>query len=270
MWARVRVRQKTTRRRSWTLPRARRWHSACDCRLLLGDGQRGARRSEHRGGSSPGPRAPWRSRRCAVAEAAVLGVNRSTVGRIVARHDVPHLAAIDPIISRPVTTKVIDMLTTLLASRHGAQPGRWRRGWNCFTRDPRQLSDRAPLIRWFERSSSKDAGRPTPSRSSTSSSAPSLRSVQPWSAGEGDLVVDPPPVALGPAMGARVTTGLMRPATSTIGCDDIKDGLERVTEGRSPGDPSPSSSTGAQGGGLRRGASDGGPGSVCDRVESAR
>jgi transposase InsO family protein len=38
-----------------------------------------------------------RRRRGAVALAAELGLNPSTVGRILARHEVPHLAAIDPI-----------------------------------------------------------------------------------------------------------------------------------------------------------------------------
>lgn len=38
-----------------------------------------------------------RRKRGAVVLAAELGLNASTVGRILARHDVPHLAAIDPI-----------------------------------------------------------------------------------------------------------------------------------------------------------------------------
>jgi transposase InsO family protein len=43
-----------------------------------------------------------RSRRGAVVLAADLGLNPSTVGRILARHGVPHLAAIDPITGEPV------------------------------------------------------------------------------------------------------------------------------------------------------------------------
>ncbi|MTD53583.1 hypothetical protein [Amycolatopsis pithecellobii] len=41
-------------------------------------------------------------RRGAVALARELGLNPSTVGWILAHHDVPHLAAIDPITGEPV------------------------------------------------------------------------------------------------------------------------------------------------------------------------
>jgi transposase InsO family protein len=43
-----------------------------------------------------------RRKRGAVVLAAELGLNPSTVGRILARHDVPRLAAIDPITGEPV------------------------------------------------------------------------------------------------------------------------------------------------------------------------
>jgi transposase InsO family protein len=43
-----------------------------------------------------------RRQRGAVVLAAELGLNPSTVGRILARHDVPHLAVIDPITGEPV------------------------------------------------------------------------------------------------------------------------------------------------------------------------
>lgn len=43
-----------------------------------------------------------RRRRGAVVLAAELGLNPSTVGRILSRHQVPHLAAIDPITAAPV------------------------------------------------------------------------------------------------------------------------------------------------------------------------
>jgi transposase InsO family protein len=43
-----------------------------------------------------------RRKRGAVVLAAELGLNPSTVGRILRRHDVPHLAAIDPITGKPV------------------------------------------------------------------------------------------------------------------------------------------------------------------------
>lgn len=43
-----------------------------------------------------------RRKRGAVVLAAELGLNPSTVGRILARHQVPHLAAIDPITGEPV------------------------------------------------------------------------------------------------------------------------------------------------------------------------
>jgi transposase InsO family protein len=43
-----------------------------------------------------------RRQRGAVVLAAELGMNPSTVGRILARHDVPHLAAVDPITGEPV------------------------------------------------------------------------------------------------------------------------------------------------------------------------
>jgi transposase InsO family protein len=43
-----------------------------------------------------------RRRRGAVVLAAELGLNPSTVGRILARHQVPHLAVIDPITGEPV------------------------------------------------------------------------------------------------------------------------------------------------------------------------
>ena len=43
-----------------------------------------------------------RRQRGAVVLAAELGLNPSTVGRILARHRVPHLAAIDPITGQPV------------------------------------------------------------------------------------------------------------------------------------------------------------------------
>ena len=43
-----------------------------------------------------------RRKRGAVVLAAELGLNPSTVGRILRRHDVPHLAAIDPITGEPV------------------------------------------------------------------------------------------------------------------------------------------------------------------------
>lgn len=43
-----------------------------------------------------------RRRRGAVVLAAELGMSPSTVGRILARHQVPHLAAIDPITGEPV------------------------------------------------------------------------------------------------------------------------------------------------------------------------
>lgn len=45
-----------------------------------------------------------RRRRGAVVLAAELGMNPSTVGRILARHDVPHLSAIDPITGEAVRT----------------------------------------------------------------------------------------------------------------------------------------------------------------------
>lgn len=45
-----------------------------------------------------------RRKRGAVVLAAELGLNPSTVGRILARHQVPHLAAIDPITGEPVRT----------------------------------------------------------------------------------------------------------------------------------------------------------------------
>ena len=45
-----------------------------------------------------------RRKRGAVVLAAQLGLNPSTVGRILARHDVPHLAAIDPITGQPTRT----------------------------------------------------------------------------------------------------------------------------------------------------------------------
>lgn len=43
-----------------------------------------------------------RRKRGAVVLAAELGLNPSTVGRILARHQVPHLAALDPITGEPV------------------------------------------------------------------------------------------------------------------------------------------------------------------------
>jgi transposase InsO family protein len=43
-----------------------------------------------------------RRKRGAVVLAAELGLNPSTVGRILCRHDVPHLAVIDPITGKPV------------------------------------------------------------------------------------------------------------------------------------------------------------------------
>ena len=43
-----------------------------------------------------------RRKRGAVVLAAELGLNPSTVGRILARHQVPHLAAIDPVTGEPV------------------------------------------------------------------------------------------------------------------------------------------------------------------------
>ena len=43
-----------------------------------------------------------RQRRGAVVLAAQLGLNPSTVGRILTRHDVPHLATLDPITGQPV------------------------------------------------------------------------------------------------------------------------------------------------------------------------
>uniref|UniRef100_UPI00061B200E helix-turn-helix domain-containing protein n=1 Tax=Mycobacterium sp. UM_Kg1 TaxID=1545691 RepID=UPI00061B200E len=43
-----------------------------------------------------------RRRRGAVVLAAELGMHASTVGRILARHQVPHLSAIDPITGQPV------------------------------------------------------------------------------------------------------------------------------------------------------------------------
>ena len=45
-----------------------------------------------------------RRRRGAVVLAVELGLNPSTVGRILARHDVPHLATVDPITGEPVRT----------------------------------------------------------------------------------------------------------------------------------------------------------------------
>ena len=47
-------------------------------------------------------RARQRRKRGAVVLAAELGLHASTVGRILARHQVPHLAAIDPITGEPV------------------------------------------------------------------------------------------------------------------------------------------------------------------------
>ena len=43
-----------------------------------------------------------RRRRGAVVLAAELGINPSTVGRILSRHQVPHLASVDPITGEPV------------------------------------------------------------------------------------------------------------------------------------------------------------------------
>lgn len=43
-----------------------------------------------------------RRKRGAVVLAAELGLNPSTVGRILARHQVPHLSAIDPITGQAV------------------------------------------------------------------------------------------------------------------------------------------------------------------------
>jgi transposase InsO family protein len=45
-----------------------------------------------------------RRRRGAVVLAAELGLSPSTVGRILARHSVPHLAAIDPVTGQPART----------------------------------------------------------------------------------------------------------------------------------------------------------------------
>ena len=63
------------------------------------------RRTPHRTSATVEARvlaARRRRRRGAVVLAAELGLNPSTVGRILARHQVPHLAATDPITGQPV------------------------------------------------------------------------------------------------------------------------------------------------------------------------